>query len=272
MPNDGQGQFSEDDVDKDQGQFSESDVDPPAPQTQASSPSLWQRLKSAVTPAPEPEQGMEGSIGNRFTVPGGHVPLQEGLSEASTLANVAALGMGGESPMGMPPADVAGSIGNGAGRIKDTLGSLTRTPEGSLKPSVRTAARIGGGAVGSLAGTGGTIVGGLAGPSLADAILPGHPNPTGWAAKLPARIAKVPLEQVARPVEGITKGIETETPVEHWPEPTQASTERPGGGASWSKEGRGAEGARAGILSDQEVQQRLGKKALIIPRPTIGKR
>lgn len=68
--------------------------------------------------------------------------------------------------------------------------------------------------------------------------------------------------------ESITSGTK------NYPEPTQPSTERPGGGSMWSsKQGQELEDAAAsGNRAAQDVLQRKGRLGLIIPRPTIGTR
>lgn len=74
---------------------------------------------------------------------------------------------------------------------RDALGTALRTEEGVLKPSVKTAARVGGaaagGAVGSVFGapSGGAVAGGMAGPGVVDIFAPNRPPPAGIAPTLP---------------------------------------------------------------------------------------
>ncbi len=115
----------------------------------------------------------------------------EGIRERASKGDIA--GIAGEAVPSIATTLLGGereAIGEGAGAAKDTLGRTLRTPEGKLKPLVRGTARVAGGLAGSSLGTGGTIIGGLAGPSIADAVIPEHPYPSGWSVKLPGRMPR----------------------------------------------------------------------------------
>lgn len=69
--------------------------------------------KAILADVPQPEAQMPGRS---------NYPLREGASEASALANVAMLGMGGESPMGMPGSTLLSSLGAGTAKLLRAVG------------------------------------------------------------------------------------------------------------------------------------------------------
>jgi len=107
--------------------------------------------------------------------------------------------------------DVADAAKGAVGPLKDAVGQALRKPTGTLKPAVREGARlVGAGAGGSIAGGTGAVAGALAGPSIADLLIPEHPNPIGWSAKIPTRMPKqapVPTPEPPQPFSGTTAPI-----------------------------------------------------------------
>lgn len=108
-------------------------------------PSFWQRIKAGFAPD---KVVMDSGENPQLGAPlGSRAPIAKQVSEAGALSSIAGLGMGGESPMGMPKAnlaDVAAGIktaGKGLGNMRlrapgPELGSLENPgPMSSLSES-----------------------------------------------------------------------------------------------------------------------------------------
>jgi hypothetical protein len=150
---------------------------------------------------------------------------------------------------------------NAVGIVKDATGRILRQPNGKLTPLVRGAARVGGGLIGSAAGTGGTIIGGLTGPAVADAIIPNHPNPIGWSVKLPGRIPRAYIP-------GPAGSVVPEVNVVPEPRPLQPG-DRPGAMFSVPRGTLPGEAAR-GTPGAADTLRNIGKTVLFQPSEGTG--
>jgi hypothetical protein len=131
-----------------------------------------------------------------------------GMEDAASRGDMA--GIIGQS---IPPAVAATSshwipkVAGKIGGIPDALGEATRMQEtGKLKPSVRALSRATGAGVGGMtAGGPGAVAGTLLGPSLADMLLPEHPNPYGEFSKIPSKFPKSSIPSAT----GMPNALET---------------------------------------------------------------
>jgi hypothetical protein len=221
-----------------------------------------ERLLGAVTPKPQLGAGNEFSEGGGYTVPGTKIPVGQTMQEAGALSNVAMLGMG-DPQMGMARPNLGGMVSDSADAVRaipDRIGSTLRNPgrinpetgiatRGALKPGLKAAS-----SVFKLAG----------GPEIADAMIPAHPNPTGYFTRLGSRMPAAPRGLLGA-------GTPDESPL-LIPEPTRMfAGEEPNYMASTPREDLPGLAASGKLGAGTQLQQ-LGRRILYKPRVVIGQK
>jgi hypothetical protein len=102
------------------------------------SAAIYKQLNPGKAPATVEQNPGLGQMPGRS-----NYPLSEGIPEASSLANVAMAGMGGESPMGMPGSTLLSSLGAGTAKLLRAVGankfaSYFADSPGGYTPTPRT--------------------------------------------------------------------------------------------------------------------------------------